>query len=112
MEGEGPVYNLEAFSCSLCPKRWSFKRLQSEKPTILGSKRRTRVQNAIRGPLHCSSTKIDTDVIHMMKWTRPSPLCFCILHTTLQVIETGGLGMRLLEVQICPYKFKGGTLMS
>ena len=36
------------------------------------------------------------------------PPLFCILQTILQVIETGGLRTRLLEVQICPYKFKGG----
>ena len=41
---------LEALSCSFCPKRWIFKHSQSEKHTTPGSKRRTCAQNAFRYP--------------------------------------------------------------
>jgi len=37
---------LEAWSCSFCPKRWSFDRSRSERRAALGSKQRTRAQNA------------------------------------------------------------------
>ena len=36
---------LDALSCSFCPKHWSFECLQSGKHTALGSKRRTRTEN-------------------------------------------------------------------
>ena len=84
---------LEAFTCSFHLKHWGFERLQSEKRTTPGSKRRTRVSNASPHPTpvclpsrhwHHSRDKMD----------QAFPLHFCIL----KAIKTGqwvGLEMRL-----------------
>ena len=70
---------LQALSCSFCPNCLSFKRSQSEKCTPPGSKRRRRMRNVffrLGTPPH---PLVDTDVVHTIKWTRPSSSVFCIL---------------------------------
>ena len=62
---------------SLCPKCWSFEHLLNKKLTVFGSKRKMHVQNGFfqSGTLPSS---VYTDVIHLIKWTRPSSF---FLHT-------------------------------
>ena len=61
---------LEAFSRSFCPKRWSFKRSWSKKRTALGSKWRTRTQTHGLFPTCVVRwNKVGVNWLHSWPWT-------------------------------------------
>ena len=73
---------LEALSCSFCPKRWSFERSRSEKRTASGSKRRTRNAFIRWGIPPSLCLPIGRHWRHSRdKMDQAFPLRFCILQT-------------------------------
>ena len=91
---------LEAFSCTFCPKCWSFEHSQSEKTyrSCLKTKNAcTKSVPRMGDPFPLSVYLGRQNVIHVIKWTRPSPSS---LHTVCKPSKTGqweGLGMRLVK---------------
>ena len=105
--GEGGIKNeLEAFSCTFCPKCWSFEHSQSEKTyrSCLKTKNAcTKCVPWMGDPFPLSVYLGRQNVIHVMKWTRPSPSS---LHTVCKPSKTGqweGLGTRLVKCTLGEY---------
>ena len=71
---------LEAWSCSFCPKRWSFEHSWSERRTALGSKQKTHARNASFRSVTPPPVCLHRHWHHSCdKWYQAFPLRFCIL---------------------------------